>query len=36
MYDFSVKDLYTLNKNRDFANFLVKYNFTLKLHFDED
>ena len=36
MYDFSIKDLYTLNKNRDFANFLVKYNFTLKLHFDED
>ena len=36
MYDFSVKDLCTLNKNRDFANFLVKYNFTLKLHFDED
>ena len=36
MYDFSVKDLCTLNKNRDFAKFLVKYNFTLKLHFDED
>lgn len=36
MYDFSVKDLCTLNKNRDFAKFLVKYDFTLKLHFDED
>lgn len=35
MYDFSVKDLYTLNKNRDFAKFLVKYNCTLKLYFDD-
>ena len=36
MYDFSVKDLYTLDKSNDFAKFLVKYNFTLKLHVDED
>ena len=35
MYDFSVKDLYTLNKNRDFAKFLVKYNCTLRLYFDD-
>lgn len=29
MYDFSVKDLYTLDKSSDFVKFLVKYNFEL-------
>ena len=32
MNDFSVKDLYTLDRSSDFAKFLVKYNF--ELHFE--
>lgn len=34
MYDFSVKDLDTLDKSSDFAKFLVKYNF--ELHFESN
>ena len=36
MYDFSYKDLYTLDKNSDFAKFLAKYNFELQIVSDED
>ena len=35
MYDFSVKDLYTLDKSNDFAKFLVKYNFELHVESDD-
>ena len=35
MYDFSVKDLYTLDKGSDFAKFLVKYNFELHVESDD-
>lgn len=35
MYDFSVKDLYTLDKSSDFAKFLVKYNFELHVESDD-
>lgn len=31
MYDFSVKDLYTLDTNTDFVKFLHKYNFNLRV-----
>lgn len=36
MYDFSVKDLYTLDKSSDFAKFLVKYNFELHFEYGEN
>ena len=35
MYDFSVKDLYNLDKSSDFAKFLVKYNFELHVESDD-
>ena len=35
MYDFSVKDLYTLDKSSDFAKFLAKYNFEFHIGYNE-
>ena len=35
MYDFSVKDLYNLDKSNDFSKFLVKYNFELHVESDD-
>lgn len=36
MYDFSAKDLYTLDTNSDFAKFLAKYNFELHVESGEN